>query len=127
MASLQCGDRATVDGIVTGHRIASVLAAEEGERYPEVFGTPFLIAELERACAKLLLPMLKPGQLSVGARIEVSHLAPTGLGGRYTATATYVRQESGLYWFEVVAEDAAGVIAKGIIARAIVVEADILS
>ena len=92
-----------------------------------VLATPFLIADLERACAKLLAPLLSEGQLSVGAYIDVRHVAPTGLGGKYTATATFKELDGSLFWFEVRAVDAAGTIGAGRIARAIVNEADVLA
>ncbi|WP_298646681.1 thioesterase family protein [uncultured Tistrella sp.] len=120
------GARAALDAVVTEDRTAAAFAAE-GERFPAVLATPCLIADLERACALMLTPILAPGQLSVGAHIDVRHTAPTGVGGRYTAEAVFVEKAGPLYWFDVRAADAAGTIAKGRIARAIVVETDILA
>ncbi len=107
--------RATVDET----RTAAALA-EEGEALPPVFGTPYMIADMERACAALLAPLLDEGKVSVGARIEVSHTAPTPLGATVSATAKFTEREGPLYWFDVWAEDEGGRIGKGRMARAIV-------
>ncbi|MGO4560070.1 thioesterase family protein [Mesorhizobium sp. 2RAF21] len=119
---LEPGDKDTVQNIVSPDRTAAAFAAEPGESFPSVLATPFLIADMERACARLLKPLLGHGELSVGAHIDVRHVAPTGVGGRYRATATFSEEKPPLYWFDVVAEDAMGVIGKGRIARAIVRE-----
>ncbi len=100
-------------------RTAKALAGK-GEALPPVFGTPFMIADMERACAALLAPLLDDGKVSVGARIEVSHTAPTPIGSEVTATAQFTACDGPLYWFDVWAEDASGRIGKGRIARAIV-------
>ncbi|WP_375595289.1 thioesterase [Algihabitans albus] len=115
------GETITLAGIVEEGRTAASLAAE-GERLPAVFGTPFMIADMERACAAILAPLLNPGEVSVGARIEVVHNAPTPLGAEVSASARYTGREGPLYWFEVWAEDSAGRIGEGRIARAIVPE-----
>ena len=104
---------------VNDARTAAALA-DPGEAVPPVCGTPFMIADMERACAALLAPLLQAGEVSVGARIEVSHSAPTPSGASITATATFTERDGPLYWFDVQAEDAGGRIGKGRIARAIV-------
>lgn len=101
--------------------------ATNGEALPDVFATPFMIADMERACAAILHPYLKDGEVSVGARIEVVHTAPTPVGSLVTATATFTAREGALYWFDVVAEDHGGRIGKGRIARAIVDQSMLMS
>ncbi len=123
----EAGATATLELTVSPAMAASRLACAPGERYPEVLSTPSLIGHLERACARLLEPFLAAGELSVGARIEVVHVAPTAVGATFRCHATFVGLEAPLYWFDVRAEDAAGTIGKGRIARAIVEEAAIMS
>lgn len=123
--ALTPGQTAEVKNTVTPDRTAAAFGQNKEERYPAVLATPFLIADLERACAKILKPLLETGQLSVGAQIDVRHTAPTGVGGSYIAKATFVEEIPPLFWFDVVAEDAAGIIGKGRIARAIVSEVEI--
>jgi fluoroacetyl-CoA thioesterase len=120
------GDTASVTVDVVSTNTAAALAADPGERYPAVFGTPFMIALMERACANVLMANLQPGQLSVGAKIEVAHLAATPIGGHVTATARYAEFQKPLHWFDVTASDEAGVVGKGRIARAVVSEADLM-
>jgi predicted thioesterase len=117
------GATTTLTIAVTGENIASALAGSPDERYPSMFATPFMIAAMERACGNLLTPLLSPGDLSVGARIEVSHVAPTPVGETVTVTATFAEFVAPLYWFDVKATDRGGTIGKGRIARAIVKDA----
>jgi predicted thioesterase len=95
---------------------------EPSERYPEVFATTAMVGEMERAAAQLLRPLLKPGQLSVGVRVEIIHLAPTPVGRRVLTRARFTGQEGKLYWFDVWSEDEGGPIGKGRHARAIIDE-----
>lgn len=115
----EIGQTYVLQSAVDPDRTALALASD-GEALPDVFATPFMVADMERACATMLHPYLKEGEVSVGARIEVVHTAPTAVGSGVTATATFVSREGALYWFDVVAEDPGGRIGKGRIARAIV-------
>ena len=45
-----------------------------------VYGTPFLVRDIEQTCRQLLLQYAEPGEDSVGMEISVRHLAPTLLG-----------------------------------------------
>ncbi len=108
--------RMTVGEAMTAARFAK----DAGEAYPSVLATPVLVAEMERACAGLMALVLKPGQLSVGAKIDVSHQAPTPVGAQVTTHAKFLNQAGPLFWFEVWAEDPGGTIGRGKHARAIV-------
>jgi predicted thioesterase len=85
-----------------------------------------MVREMERAAAKLMRPLLAPGQLSVGVRVEVSHIAPTPVSGLVVTRARFTGQEGKLYWFDVWSEDGGGTIGKGRHARAVVEEARLL-
>lgn len=121
------GESARLAATVSQDMTAARFASNANERFPEVLATPFLVADLERACAILLEDQLGDGELSVGAVIEVKHVAPTGVGGTYECRATFCQEDGALFWFDVEAHDAAGLIGKGRIARAIVNERAILS
>lgn len=121
------GAQATIAARVTEAVTAAKFAANHGEAFPEVLATPILVGDLERACAKLLEPLLEDGQMSVGAVIEVKHVAPTGVGGAYTCSAIFTGVDGPLYWFDVRAADAVGTIGKGRIARAIVNHKEIVA
>ncbi|MBV1909454.1 MAG: hypothetical protein KUG78_09030 [Kangiellaceae bacterium] len=98
---------------------AAAFASSENEQFAKVLGTPFLIAEMERVCAKIIDPLLQQGQVSVGAHIDIRHLASTAVGARYEISATLLESRWGLFTFSVEAEDRAGIIAKGKIVRGV--------
>ncbi len=79
-----------------------------------------MIALMELAGARLLHPLLQPGEMSVGAHVDVSHTAATPIGAKVTASATYRRRDGKLFVFDVVAHDPAGEIGRGTHKRAIV-------
>ena len=78
-----------------------------------VYATPALIADIEHLCRDLILDHLDDGQDSVGARVEVDHLAPTLLGMSAEVTATVASCEGRLVTFEVSARDDVEEIARG--------------
>jgi predicted thioesterase len=47
---------------------------------PDVVATPFLAGFMEKASAELIEPALAPGQQSVGAAMDLKHVAATPLG-----------------------------------------------
>src|SRR3989304_732681 len=49
-----------------------------------VYSTPALVGQIEGLAVKMLLPYQEPGEVSVGFRIEVRHLAPTPIGMKVT-------------------------------------------
>jgi fluoroacetyl-CoA thioesterase len=75
---------------------------EEGR----VYGTPYLIGDIEYTCRDLILAHADPGEDSVGVDVSVRHLAPTlpgstveitvnvtGVDGRKVTFAVAVRDE----------------------------------
>ena len=120
MRPIEIGLTSSVQCIVASEHLAAQLAREPEESYPSVFSTPWLLAQFERAAAKVLRPFLDAGQVSVGARVSMEHAAPTSIGGEITAFARYMGMEGALYLFEVWATDEGGSIGKGTHARAIV-------
>lgn len=95
--------------------------------FPEVFATSRMIALMEIAAARCLLPLLEDGEMSVGVTVDVRHTVPTPVGATVTATARFVEVVDGkLYRFEVVADDGAGEVGRGRHDRAIVKTAKIL-
>lgn len=102
--------------------LASALPLDSHDAFPPVFATARMVAVMEIASARVLHPLLGPGELSVGVIIEVSHTAPTPLGAMVTATARYAGREGKLYLFEVRAADSGGEIGRGWHKRAIISE-----
>ena len=118
----EVGASATVDLIVRDSDCANALLLSDDPRddFPPVFATTRMIALMELAGARLLHPLLQPGEMSVGAHVDVSHTAATPIGAQVTATATYRGREGKLFVFDVIAHDPAGEIGRGIHKRAIV-------
>lgn len=80
---------------------------------PAVLGTPFLVYAMEVAASEAMRPFLPPGWVSVGAEVNVRHLAATPLGGSVTARATAVSVSGTLVSFTVEARDGRGLVGEG--------------
>ncbi|HUM02952.1 MAG TPA: hotdog domain-containing protein [Thermoanaerobaculia bacterium] len=119
-AELSPGAAGRVSIVVGEGDLASVLAGVTGDSFPRVLATARMIALMEIAAARALVPLLGEGELSVGVNLDVSHTAATPPGATVTATGTFLRMEGKLYVFEVVAEDGGGEIGRGLHRRAIV-------
>src|ERR1700737_511880 len=85
-----------------------------------VYGTPFLVRDIEQTCRQLLLQYVDPGEDSVGMEIALRHLAPTllGMDGEITAKVTAV--DGRKIAFEVTAKDELESISAGTHARFVV-------
>jgi predicted thioesterase len=110
--------RATL--VVEEAHLASAFVLESDERFPRVFATARMVSLMELAAARLLVPLLGPGEMSVGVSVEVRHLAPTPPGVRVEAEAEFVEMDGSLYLFKVEARDPGGIVGRGTHRRAIV-------
>ncbi|HET6980974.1 MAG TPA: hotdog domain-containing protein [Myxococcaceae bacterium] len=99
---------------------AEALRLADEDAFPAVFATSRMVALMEIAAARVLRPLLKEGELSVGVSIDVKHGAATPVGCRVRAVATYQGLEGKLHRFKVEAFDDAGPIGSGEHLRAIV-------
>ena len=80
---------------------------------PEVYGTPMMIYLMELAASKALQPYLPPGWVSVGAAVNVTHLAATPVGFTVTARAEIVEWNGKTVVFAVEARDGVELIGEG--------------
>jgi enoyl-CoA hydratase/carnithine racemase/predicted thioesterase len=85
-----------------------------------VFSTPAMVELMEDAARAALDPYLEPGEESVGARVEVEHLAATPLGTPVTGRAVVTAVEGRLIDFEITARDSLEVIGRGVHRRAVI-------
>ena len=92
----------------------------ETDSFPAVFATSRLIAWMEIAAARCLIPLLEPGELSVGVSVDVRHTAASAVGSHVRIHARWIGMEGRLYHFELSAEDEGGSIGSGRHTRAIV-------
>jgi fluoroacetyl-CoA thioesterase len=87
---------------------------------PAVLSTPKLIGLLERTAREALYPFLESNERTVGAEIDLRHLAPTPLGARVTCLARVIAAEGTSVTFHVEARDEQEVIARGLHKRAVI-------
>ena len=106
---------------------AEAIGLGEQDVFPAVLATSRMVALMEIAAARLMRPLLKEGELSVGVSLDVRHGAATPVGYRVRAVATYLGQEGRLHRFKVEAFDDAGSVGSGEHLRAIVSTERLLS
>ncbi len=114
--------QATVELVVS--EADTAVALRSGE--VDVLGTPRVISLCEEATVAALAGQLEDGQTSVGARVELSHLAPTRVGSTVRAFATLERTEGRRLIFSVSVTDACGLVAAGKLTRVMVDRATFL-
>ena len=106
--------------IVKQQDLASEVAVSTEDSFPEVLATSRMIGLMEVSAARLLKPLLKSGELSVGVGIDIKHFAPTPVDEQVRVVATFIEPDGKLYLFEVEVFDRAGKVASGKHTRAIV-------
>lgn len=80
---------------------------------PNVLSTPWLVWFLEHAAREAVLPCLEPGESTVGAMVEVEHLAPSPIGAKVRCVARVVQISGRSIWFRLEAHDDSEPIARG--------------
>jgi fluoroacetyl-CoA thioesterase len=119
-SGLPVGSAGAASQIVAESDLASRISPDHADSFPPVFSTARMVALMELAAARVLTPILSPGELSVGVLVNVDHTAATPPGARVRATARFLGMEGKFYSFEVAAFDPAGEIGRGVHRRAIV-------
>ncbi len=120
IAGPEIGAAASAGMVVRPADLASAFRLAPEDAFPPVFATARMVALMEIASARLLVPYLAEGERSVGVRIDVTHSAATPEGAAVEAVATYLGREDRNYRFDVVARDRGGEIGRGLHVRAIV-------
>jgi predicted thioesterase len=85
-----------------------------------VLATPRLIALCEEAALRAVANAVPEGHTTVGMRVQLDHLVPTGIGVRVTADATLEKVEGRRLIFTVSATDERGLVAAGKVTRVVV-------
>lgn len=104
--------RCTVDKI----NVARVV----GSGTLDVFATPAMVALMEQAAMKAVVPYLAEGETTVGSQMNCSHLAPSPVGAIIEATAEVVEVEGRKITFAVEAYCGEQLIGNGIHVRYVV-------
>ena len=90
------------------------LACAMGSGSLMVLATPAVVALMENAAAELAQIELDNEELTtVGTMISIEHTSPTPMGAEVSATATLTKTDGRMFYFDVVANDKKGEIAKG--------------
>ncbi|MCX6066214.1 MAG: thioesterase family protein [Chloroflexi bacterium] len=119
MQPLSTGLKAETEIIVT----AADTAARWGSGLVPVYSTPALVGQMEHSAVLALTGQLAAGQTTVGARIDVRHLAPTAVGMKVRAVAELVEVEGRKLVFKVEAWDEVEKIGEALHERFIIDEA----
>lgn len=99
---------------------AADTAAVHDESLPAAASTPFVLALAEGACIQALGGRVGADQVSVGARAEIDHLAPSAVGAELVASAELVEEDDPRYVFDVNITEAGRTVARVRHTRAIV-------
>ena len=90
------------------------LACAMGSGSLMVLATPAVVALMENAAAELAQIELDNEELTtVGTMISIEHTSPTPISAEVTATATLTKTDGRMFYFDVIANDKKGEIAKG--------------
>ena len=87
---------------------------------PNVFGTPVLVALVEKTCFMCMDQVSGEGEASVGVTLDITHSSPTPVGMKVTCTAKVEKVDKKMVTFSYEAVDEAGVIGTGTHVRAYV-------
>jgi predicted thioesterase len=113
---LETGLEATVEETVTDEMTSERLGSGD----VPVLGTPAVLALVEAAAVAAVSNALEGSQTTVGASVELEHLAPTAVGASVTATAGLVEVDGRRLRFSFEVTDPAGPIARGTHVRVLV-------
>jgi fluoroacetyl-CoA thioesterase len=86
----------------------------------KVLATPQMVLLMERAGVAAVDPLLPDGYRTVGARVDVRHLAPTPVGFQVKATAELIEVQGRHLIFHVQADDGTELIGEGTHERVII-------
>lgn len=91
---------------------------------PAVYGTPFMILEMELTSGDAIATVLPEGWVTVGTMVDIRHLAATPVGRVVRTTATVIEVKAKFITFEVAAFDGARKIGDGRHGRGLINIAD---
>ena len=90
-----------------------VTAASMGSGDMDVLATPAMMALMENAVMLAVAPHLPEGYTTVGGHIESSHLRPSRLGDKVTATAIVTKVDGKKIEFKVEAHSGNNLLGEG--------------
>ena len=114
--SLSVGLQGEITTTVERHMLANAV----GSGGIEVLSTPSMIGLMEGAAHNTVAPLLPDGQVTVGTRVDIRHLAATPLGASVRARAELTEIDGRRLVFHVEAFDNVEKIGEGTHERAVV-------
>ncbi len=109
-------EKLSIEKQVTAQDCATHLKSGE----VEVLSTPTVLAWMEEACAELSKKFLNDGEATVGAHVELDHLAPAFIGDTVVVEASLVEKGKRKLSFNVTAKKDETLLAKAFHVRVIV-------
>ncbi|EHR53862.1 putative thioesterase [Saccharomonospora marina XMU15] len=121
-ASLRPGLTAQLEYVVPAERTVPYLLpeSEEFKALPPVLATGFLVGIVEWTCIRVLAGHLDDGEQTLGIHVDLSHEAPTPVGGLLTVQAELSNVDRRQLTFTVHAFDDAATVCRGSHRRAII-------
>jgi len=77
-----------------------------------IYGTPYMVLDVEQACRDFLLEYLTDAENSVGARVEIDHLGPTLKNMWVEVTVTVSAIEGRRFSFDAEVRDALDLVGR---------------
>lgn len=116
--SLEVGVRGRADEIVSKNNTA----AAAGSGGLQVFGTPYMVALMEKAAWASIAPHLAEGESTVGTKLNISHVSATPVGMKVWAESEITLVDGKRIELKVAAYDEKGLIGEGTHERFIVTD-----
>ena len=116
--SIEVGIRGRAEEIVTDSNTAS--AACSGAL--PVYGTPYMVALMEKAAWTSIAPFLASGDSTVGTKVDITHLSATPKGMKVWAESEITLVDGKRIELKVAAYDEKGMIGEGTHERYIVTD-----
>lgn len=95
-------------------------AAGFGPDFPRAASTPFVLGLAEVASHEAVRSTLSAGEITVGIRASIDHIAPSPVGATLVARSRLVRRRGRRLYFDIAVEDAGVVVARVKHQRAII-------
>jgi fluoroacetyl-CoA thioesterase len=120
--SLQVGLATRLEYVVPAERTVPYLLPESAEfaALPAVLATGYLVGIVEWACIRALATHLDDGEQTLGVHVDLSHEAPTPVGGLLTVQTELTEVAGRQLTFTVHAFDDAATVCQGIHRRAVI-------
>ena len=105
----------------------AVTAINMGSGDMPVLATPAMLALMENAAMLAVANKLPEGSTTVGGHIKSSHLKPSKLGEKVSASAEVIKVEGKKIWFNIKAYSCVSLLGEGTHLRFVVDKVDFMS